>query len=100
MLETAEHDRRVVVSKLGLNGLPPSEQDTVILELEKAILSRVTEIFVTLLSGSDKDQFLKLLDTGTIEEVVLFLDAKIPDARNKIREIAVDMAVNYRHRRR
>lgn len=69
------------VADLGLDHLPPAEQEKVLLQIGDIIFKKVMLRVVDELSESAKDEFTKLLDSQSQDQdaVLNFLQKKLPD---------------------
>ncbi len=83
--------RKQFIEKHNLAALSREEQNEIFSEMRKAILEKVTEGVVGMLSAADRVAAKTLLDKGDSEAFLKFAEAKIPNLPYAVDSIALQV---------
>lgn len=77
-----------ILKELGIDKLPPEEQEQIILAIGKTIFESVLVRVIQLLDDQDLDEFEKLMTENPNDQQALlsFLQAKVPDFNQIVAE--------------
>lgn len=77
-----------VVSALKINNLPKEAQEKIIADLGANMFEEILLSSLEVMSESDREEFIKIEETGDPEKITIFLNEKIPNFQNFARERA------------
>ncbi|MDB4992060.1 MAG: hypothetical protein JWL75_305 [Parcubacteria group bacterium] len=76
-----------LLSSLGIEGLPPDEQEEMLLKLSEVVFKGSLVRMIEQMDEQTKDDFNELLDSDPDDEVVqAFLKERVPDADRIVEE--------------
>ena len=79
-----------IIKELGLEGLAPETQKSVLAKITEVVLKRITVNVLEVLSKEDTAEFEKMQETASPEEIDTFLKAKVGNYEQLVGEAVAD----------
>ncbi|MCX6786474.1 MAG: DUF5663 domain-containing protein [Candidatus Kaiserbacteria bacterium] len=85
-----------IATDLGINGLPPEEQKTLIAQFGEVALKAATISVLSKLSEEKRSEFAKIAETGDAAALKTFLDKEVPEHEELAKAAVADEVKRFK----